>query len=68
MKVERSQSESPGKKHGKKKEIRDKPQEEDVLGEDRKAQILEDGHVEDEPARELCEPEREMEENQHESH
>ena len=68
MKVERSQSESPGKKHGKKKEIRDKPQEEDVLGEDRKAQILEDGHVEDEPARELCEPEREMVENQHESH
>lgn len=71
MKVERSQSESPGKK---KKERPHKQQEEehhlepDVLGEDRKAQILEDGHVEDEPAREFCEAEREMEGNHEESH
>lgn len=68
-KVERSHSESPGKK---KKERHPKQEEHhlepDVLGEDRKAQLLEDEHVEDEPARELCEPEREMEGNHEESH
>ena len=64
-KVERSHSESPGKKKKERhpKQEEDRHLEPDVLGEDRKAQILEEGHVEDEPAREYCEPEREMEGN-----